>query len=88
MLCDIITNLPSVIVLNPFYMYFSSIVKSRRVKYRSWDKPVLSNDGKTILLKETTGAFDWVITKSWQEFTEEEPDALTYAPRISLVHWP
>jgi len=45
-------------------MYFSSIVKRElfanvnHARIRSCSQPVLSNEGKVFLLKETTGAFD------------------------------
>ena len=35
-------------------------------RIRSWNQPVLSNKGKSCLLKETTGAFDGPRTHNFQ----------------------
>ena len=51
---------------------------------RSYNQPVLSNESKVFLLKETTGAFDGARTHNWQVSTDHESDALPPAPHRLL----
>ena len=46
------TNLFRSIVKQPLFAFVNHAL------IRSWNQPVLSNGGKSFLLKETTGAFD------------------------------
>ena len=45
---------------------------------------ILSNAGKSFLLKATMGAFDGTWTHNWQAFANYESDALPTAPRHPL----